>query len=108
MYLTLSNLNNNYTTLTYGWTSSGTFNPSLLNWMQVQLPLGLLRQIRYQFYDSIETGPQADAFLWDGSYDLPTLHINIHIYRLPTSLPSDQLYDAVLQDIPALVSIITC
>ena len=54
--------------------------------MQVQLPLGLLRQIQYQFYDSIETGPQADAFqdLWDGSYDLPTLHINIHIYRLPT------------------------
>jgi len=101
-YLTLSN---NYTTLTYGWTCSGiftAFHPSLLNWIQVQLPLEIPRQIQYQFYDSIETGPQADAFLWDGSYDLPTLHINIHINSLPC-LPSHQLYDAVLQDITALV-----
>ena len=105
-YLHLNNTN--ATALTYGWSSNGifiVFHPLLLNWMQMQLPLGVLRIVHYIFA-STEIGPQAEAFLWDGSYDLPTLHINQHMESLPC-LPSDQLYDAVLQDITALVSLIT-
>ena len=105
-YLDLNNTND--TTLTYGWTSNGiltAIHPSLLNWAQMQLPLGVLRIVHYIFA-STEIGPQAEAFHWDGSYDLPTLHINQHMESLPC-LPSDQLYDAVLQDITALVSLIT-
>ena len=103
-YLYLNNTNN--TTMTYGWTSNGiltAIHPSLLNWMQMQLPLGVLRIVYYVFAAKFDIGPQAKAFLWDGSYDLSTLHINKHIESLPC-LPSDQLYDAVLQDITALVS----
>ena len=81
------------------------FHPLLLNWMQMQLPLGLLRIVHYTTA-STNTGPQVEAFLWDGSYDLHTLHINQHMDSLPC-LPSDQLYDAVLQDITALVSLVT-
>jgi len=105
-YLYLNNTND--TTLIYGWTSNGiltAIHPSLLNWVQMQFPLGVLRIVHYIF-TSTEIGPQAEAFLWDGSYDLPTLHINQHMESLPC-LPSDQLYDAVLQDITALVSLIT-
>ena len=101
-YLYLNNTNG--TTVTYGWTSNGIFtvcHPSLLNWMQMQLPLGLIRIVHSTI--SAEIGPQAKSFLWDGSYNLPTLHINLHLESLPC-LPSDQLYDAVLQDITAWVS----
>ena len=104
-YLYLNNTN--ATTLTYGWTSNGiltVFHPSLLNWMQMQLPLSVLRTVHTLL--SIEVGPQAESFLWDGSYNLPTLHINLHLESLPC-LPSDQVYDAVLQDITALVSLIS-
>ena len=105
-YLHLNNTN--ATALTYGWSSNGifmVFHPLLLNWMQMQLPLGILRIVHYTTA-STNTGPQVESFLWDGSYDLPTLHINLHIESLPCLL-SDQLYDAVLQDITALVSLVT-
>lgn len=90
--------------ITYGWTSSGVytvFHPTVLNMLQAQIPFAALR-IVHKTLD--QRSPEADAFLWDGSYDLPTLYLNMHITALPC-LPSQDLFESVLVDFNTLVSL---
>ena len=91
-----SNIISNETTFVYGWTSSGVFtvvHPLVLNFMQMRLPFVLLR-IFYEVLGS-ERGPEAQTFLWDGTYDLPTLHIHLHVPSLPC-IPSDDIFMSAL------------
>ena len=90
--------------ITYGWTSSGVytvFHPTVLNMLQAQIPFAALR-IAHKTLN--QRSPEADAFLWDGSYDLPTLQLNMHITALPC-LPSQNLFESVLRDFNTLVSL---
>ena len=98
----------NHTQLIFGWTSSGVFtvfHPMTINIMQIQLPFALMRIMFsiFQRLDPTESGPEAKTFLWDGSYDLPTLHINLHFNSLPC-IPSVQLFNSALMDFNSLVS----
>ena len=89
--------------ITYGWTSSGVyavFHPTVLNMMQAQSPFAVLRIVYLTLPD--QRRPEADTFLWDGSYDLPTLHLNMHITSL-SYVPSQDLFESVLMDINTLV-----
>ena len=95
----------NKTTLIYGWTSNGIFtvvHPLVLNFMQMQLPLVPLR-IYYHILES-ERGPEAQTFLWDGTYDLPTLQINLPIRTL-SCIPSEFIFESALRDFNSLVSL---
>jgi hypothetical protein len=99
-----SDIISNETTVVYGWTSSGVFtvvHPLVLNFMQMQLPFVLLR-IFYEVLGS-ERGPEAQTFLWDGTYDLPTLRIHLRIPSLPC-IPSDDIFMSALKDFNSLVS----
>lgn len=98
-------LNGTYNII-HGWTSSGVFtvfHPGVLNLMQLQLPYILLNLIQLVSRQTTD-GPEADSFLWDGSYNLPTLHLNLHISSL-SCIPSSELLDAVLTKITAQVAI---
>ena len=86
----------------YGWTSSGVyvvFRPMVLTVMQLQIPLAALRIVHMTLN---QRGPEADTFLWDGSYDLPTLHLNLHITSL-SCIPTEDLFTSVLEDFNTLV-----
>jgi hypothetical protein len=90
--------------ITLGWTSTGVytvFHPTVLNMMQTQLPFTILRTAHKVMH---QQSPKADTFLWDGSYDLPTLNLNMHITSLPC-IPSQDLFESVLMDLNAMVSI---
>ena len=90
--------------VTLGWTSTGVytvFHPTVLNMMQTQLPFSILRVVHIIMH---QRSPKADTFLWDGSYDLPTLHLNMHIASLPC-IPSQDLFQLVLTDFNTLVSV---
>ena len=98
-------INFNDSLITYGWTSSGVytlFHPGVLNRMQLQLPYILLNLIQKVATQSTD-GPEADSFLWDGSYCLPTLRLNLHITSL-SCIPSQELFEAVLQQLTSRVS----
>ena len=85
--------------VTMGWTSSGVytmFHPTVLSVMQAQTPFSFLRIIQLTLTN--QRSPEADTFLWDGSYDLPTLHINLPINTM-TCIPSQDLFDSVLMDL---------
>ena len=89
--------------VTMGWTSSGVytmFHPTVLSVMQIQTPFAFLRIIHLTLTD--QQSPEADTFLWDGSYDLPTLHINLPINTM-TCIPSQDLFDSVLIDLNTMV-----
>ena len=93
----------NQTSITLGWTSSGVytiFHPAVLSVMQVQSPFALLRVIHLTLPD--QRSPEADTFLWDGSYNLPTLYLNLHITSL-TCLPSQEVFMSVLKDLNTMV-----
>lgn len=97
-------LSPNETTVIYGWTSNGIFtvvHPLVVNFMQMQLPFVLLR-IFYYVLDS-ERGPEAQTFLWDGTYELPTLQINLPITTLPC-IPNKDTFTSALKDFNSLVS----
>ena len=99
----------NKTTLVLGWTSSGVFtvfHPLTINFMQIQIPFVLMRAIHniFKLIHPSENGPEAESFLWDGSYELPTLHINLH-FNTSTCLPSLELFNSVLNDFNSLVSL---
>ena len=88
---------------TYGWTSTGVytaFHPIVLTMMQAQIPLAALRFV-HRIYTS-QKGPEADTFLWDGSYDLPTLYLDLHITSL-SCIPTKDLFTSVLKDFNTLV-----
>lgn len=88
--------------ITLGWASSGvytTFHPAVLSVMQVQTPFAFLRIVHLILN---KRSPEADSFLWDGSYNLPTLHLNLHITSL-SCIPSQDLLESVLIDFNTLV-----
>ena len=106
----------NNTTITYGWTSTGVFtvfHPLTLNFMQMQLPFLLLRAFLFltSRYTSTEGGPEALTFLWDATYELPTLYLNLSIMNLPC-VPSVDIFLSALKDFNSMVGvaelIITC
>ena len=93
-------------TITYGWTSSGVyavFHPTVLNMIQAQIPFAALRIVHRTLPHL--TSPEADAFLWDGSYNLPSLQINVHITTLSCTQSLNML-ETVLMDFNTLVSLI--
>jgi hypothetical protein len=93
----------NQTSITLGWTSSGVytiFHPAVLSVMQVQSPFALLRIMLRTLPD--QRSPEADTFLWDGSYNLPTLYLNLHVTSL-TCLPSQGVFISVLKDLNTMV-----
>ena len=99
-------LSPNETAVIFGWTSNGIFtvvHPLVVNFMQMQLPFVLLR-IFYYVLES-ERGPEAQTFLWDGTYDLPTLQINLTISSRPC-IPDEYMFMSALKDFNSLVSII--
>ena len=90
-------------TYTYGWTSTGVyvvFHPIVLRMMQAQTPIVALRIVHITHTN--QRSPEADTFLWDGSYELPTLHINLHITSL-SCIPVEDLFISVLEDFNTLV-----
>ena len=93
----------NQTTVTLGWTSSGVytmFHPAVLFVMQLQSPYAFLRVIHKTL--THQRSPEADTFLWDGSYNLPTLHLNLHITSM-ICVPSKEMFETVLMDFSTLV-----
>ena len=98
----------NDTNITLGWTSTGVFtvfHPLTLNFMQIQVPF-VLMTVFYHVFNAIHpegSGPEADTFLWNGGYDLPTLRLNLHFTNL-TCIPSEDLFNSVLSDFNSLVS----
>ena len=91
---------------TYGWTSTGVYtvlHPMVLNMVQAQAPFVALRIVHLYILQD-QRSPEADTFLWDGSYDLPTLNLNLHITDLPCT-PSQNILEYVLIDINTHVSI---
>ena len=86
----------------YGWTSTGVytvFHPIALHMMQVQIPFALLKLIHWIFN---QKSPEADTFLWDGSYELPTLYLDLQITTL-SCVPSEDLFKSVLMSFNTLV-----
>ena len=98
----------NKTSYTLGWTSSGVFvvfHPLTIHFMQIQVPYVLMEIIRHvfqHFYPNL-SGPEEKTLLWDGSYELPTLYINLHFTSLHC-IPSEDLFYSVLNDFNSLVS----
>ena len=98
----------NKTKFIFGWTSSGVFtvfHPLTINFMQIQAPFIIMKTMFAVFGNLklIATGPEEQTFLWDGSYKLPTLHINLHFTSL-ACLPSVELFNSILRDFNSLVS----
>ena len=92
----------NQKNITYGWTSSGVytvFHPTVLMMMTAHTPFAVLRVIQQTLG---QRGPETDTFLWDGSYDLPTLYLNLYIDSL-SCVPSSDLLEAVLMELNVLV-----
>ena len=52
------------------------FHPIMLTMMQAQIPIAALRIVHKILVG--HRSPEADTILWDGSYDLPTLYLNLH------------------------------
>ena len=90
------------TNIILGWTSSGVyvvFHPTLLSMMQIQSPFALLRIFHLTLN---QRSPEADSFLWDGSYDLPTIQLNLYITTL-SCVPSYDLFESLLMEMNTLV-----
>lgn len=100
---TAINITINQTVIVRGWTSRGVYlviSPLRLNRMQMALPFSILRLIhRSKEFSS----PEVDTFLWDGSYDLPTLFLNLYITSLPC-IPSEDIFNSTLDELTAYVS----
>ena len=90
------------TNITLGWTLSGVyavFHPTVLSVMQVQSPFAIMRLFHFTLD---QRSPEADSFLWDGSYDLPTVQLNLHNTSL-TCVPSYDLLVSLLGKLNQLV-----
>ena len=99
----------NQTEIIRGWTSRGVYyviNPQILNNMQMALPFAILRLIN-KGSRSTSGSPEVDTFLWDGSYELPTLRINLTITSLPC-IPSEEVFNCTLEELNAYVRLSTC
>ena len=94
----------NQTKIIRGWTSRGLYlwiDPVLLNRAQLLLPFLILRRIHQLGF--VKSNPEMDTFLWDGSYNLPTLIINLNITSLPC-IPSKEVFNSTIEDLTILVS----
>ena len=86
------------------WTSRGLYlwiEPVVLNHMQMMLPFCILRLIRQ--LRVTRGNPEMDAFLWDGTFELPTLHINLNVTSLPCT-PSKEVLNFAIDDLTQFVS----
>ena len=102
--LNSSMINLEQTNIILGWTLSGIytiFHPTILSVMQAQSPFAFLRIIHHLLAN--QTSPEAKTFLWDGSYELSSLYLNLHIQSL-TCIPSKELLESLLMDLNTLVS----
>ena len=72
-----------------------------LNLMQVTFPFFILRVIRW--LSNSKNNPEMETFLWDGSYELSPLLINLHITSLPC-IPSQELFNSTVKDLTTIVS----
>ena len=87
------------------WTSRGLYlwiEPLLLNRMQMMLPFCILRLIHY--LEIMQRNPEMDAFLWDGTFNLPSLHINLNVTSL-LCIPSEELFNNAADYLTQFVSI---
>ena len=92
--------------IVHGWTSRGVYyviNPLVLNYMQMTLPFAILRLIHKFEQSSDDNSPEVDTFLWDGTYDLPTLHVDLSQTSLPC-IPSVEIFNLTLKDLTTFVS----
>ena len=92
-----------------GWTSRGIYfviNPSILNKVQMALPFTVLRLIHnHASEETVKQGsPEVDTFLWDGSFDLPTLLINLNLASL-SCIPSEDMFNSTLGDLTTFISL---
>ena len=95
----------NQTEIIRGWTSRIVYyviSPLILNKMQMVLPFAILRLIN-RAWRSTSGSPEVDTFLWDGSYKLPTLLIDLHITSLPC-IPSEEVFNYTLDELTMQVS----
>ena len=95
----------NETQIVHGWTSRGVYyviNPLVLNYVQMTLPFAILRLI-HNINQNDDNSPEVDTFLWDGTYDLPTLHIDLNQTLLPC-IPSTEIFNSTLKDLTTFVS----
>ena len=94
----------NQTKIIHGWTSRGLYlmiNPLDLVYIQMMLPLAVLRLIHRR--TQIKGNPEVETFLWDGSYNLPTLLIDLPITYLPC-IPSVGVFNSTVEDLTTFVS----
>lgn len=94
------------TEVTHGWTPSGVYyviGPLVLNKMQMPFPFMILRIIHSLCKNPAFNSPELDSFLWDGSYDLPTVFLNLDITTLPC-IPSATVFHSTLKELTAYVS----
>ena len=88
---------------TYGWSQTGIFtvlHPLALNLFQLQLPFVLMRLtnlIADTTYD-----PEVNTFLWDGTSNLPTVHLYLHINKLNCT-PSNDVFNSSLRELTSTV-----
>ena len=87
--------------LRYGWTSIGVYSyihPALLNQLQIQLPLFILRTFVNNNH----------PFVWNGYNQLPSIHLYLSIPITDlTCLPYTDQLDGVIKRLTSLVSIAT-
>ena len=101
-------INISHSEVIYGWTSSGVYymiSPLILNIMQMPLPFMILRKIHNKYKNiSAINSPELDSLLWDDSYELPTIFINLFITSLPC-IPSADVFNSTLEELTTYVSI---
>ena len=102
--VTISVLNQTNTKLNQIWTSRGLYlwiHPLFLNHMQMMLPLSILRLIRS--IEIVRKSPEMETFLWDGTFNPPTLNINLNVTSLPC-IPSYTLLYSTTEVLTRFVS----
>ena len=91
------------------WTSRGLYlwiEPLALNRMQMMLPFFLLRLIHQ--LEIAQENPEMDTFLWDDTFEPPTLNINLSITSLPC-IPSNEFFiNSATEDLTQFVSNDAC
>ena len=106
----------NQTTIIHGWTSKGLYRwiePLHLSRIQMTLPFQILRLTCQDQQMAlppwirrgvmINETPEMKAFLWDGSYNLSSLLINLHITSLPC-IPPEEIFRSTVEELTTFVS----
>ena len=102
--VTVSVQNQTNMTLNQIWTSRGLYlwiHPLVLNHMQMMFPFSVLRSIRRM--DIVRKSPEMETFLWDGTFNLPTLNISLNVTSLPC-IPSHLLLYSTTEVLTRFVS----